>query len=58
LLTCTSPKPAHLSEEEILRWKMARMPALQPTLLFDPIHQKAEAAHWKMARMPALQLSD
>merc|ERR1712222_294942 len=24
---------------------MARMPALKPTLLFDPIHQKAEAAH-------------
>jgi len=36
---------------------MARRPALKPTLLLDPILQKAEAAHWKMARMPVLQRS-
>jgi hypothetical protein len=36
---------------------MARMPALRPTLLSDPILQKAEPAHRKMARMPVLQRS-
>jgi len=33
------------------------MPALRPTVLFDPILQEAEAAHRKMARMPVLQQS-